>query len=63
MSNASTLLHYFGRLATACNVRLDSDAKAEIEDIVESIESDISDLRDDVRELKGQLAKARAALG
>lgn len=58
MSNAWVLLHHFEMLANASGVQLDAKSRADIEDIVESLESDIADLRDDVRELREQIGKA-----
>jgi hypothetical protein len=54
MSNASVFLHHIERIANVAGARFDSDARAEILDVIESIESEIADLRRDVRELKAR---------
>jgi polyhydroxyalkanoate synthesis regulator phasin len=58
-SNASTLSHHMRRIAERAGVRWDSDCEAEIEGVVEDLEKQISDLRDEVRALRQQVPDNR----
>lgn len=50
--NAKTLFHYFNLIATAADLRLDSDARAELLDALEDHDNAIEKLQQEVRELR-----------
>lgn len=58
-ANAQTLMHHIERIATAAGVRLSSDAKAELQDALESIDDQIADLQQEVRAIRRQLPDNR----
>jgi len=59
MSKASTLVHYMRTAFEAAGLRWTSDNESEVTDIIEDLESQISDLGDEIDALRRQLPDKR----
>lgn len=62
MNNARTIMHHLERIAAAAGVDLYGDAHAELADAFESIDQELTWLRNEVRELRKLTSPPPAAM-